>query len=80
MSQQAQAVTEEVSRDRWEQFLNDFSEFNADMPVRVERVGAPDTGAGVVADQQPLSGEAQCPLRVEGRHYADGRNGWKADI
>lgn len=48
------AGTEQIPRDRWEQFLNDFSDFNADMPVRVERIGAADTGYGVVADQQPL--------------------------
>jgi len=48
------ADTEQIPREEWEKFLNEFSEFNAEMPVRVAIVGSMDTGAGEMAEHLPL--------------------------
>src|SRR5205823_5985640 len=48
------AATEQIPREEWEQFLNEFTEFNAEMPVRIEIVGSVDTGIGEMAEHQPL--------------------------
>ena len=48
------AGTEQIPREEWEQFLNEFSELNAEALVRVELVGSVDTGAGEMAEHQPL--------------------------
>jgi hypothetical protein len=54
-----EATTEQIPREKWEQFLHEFTEFNAEMPVRLQVVapqgGPPDEGRfGLLADNQPL--------------------------
>lgn len=53
------ATTEQIPRENWEQFLHEFTEFNAEMPVRIQTLapqGAPPDEArfGLLADHQPL--------------------------
>jgi len=53
-SPQDESTTERIPRDAWDQFLQQFTEFNAEMPVRIELVGSAETGTGILADNQPL--------------------------
>jgi hypothetical protein len=53
------AATEQVPRFQWERFLHDFTEFNLEMPVRIQVIspGTDEPGAtgyGLLAENQPL--------------------------
>ncbi|MFN3651954.1 MAG: DUF5335 family protein [Armatimonadota bacterium] len=49
-----QTTTEVVPRGDWEQFLDQFTEMNAETTVRVEILGAPETGAQILSEEEPL--------------------------
>jgi len=47
-------VTERIPPETWNQFLHQFTEFNAEVLVRIEALGSPETGTGILADHLPL--------------------------
>jgi hypothetical protein len=53
------AATEQIPREKWAQFLHDFTEFNAEIPARIQVVAPPgrqpdEAGFGLVAENRPL--------------------------
>lgn len=53
--QTAQASSGEIARDRWNEFLSDFSRRNENRPTRLEVIG-PETGAQELEKFLPLIG------------------------
>jgi hypothetical protein len=47
-------TTEQIPRERWESFLNDFSEFNQEISSRLELTGSHELGFQVLAEDRPL--------------------------
>lgn len=46
--------TDQIPREDWERFLDQFTEMNEGVACRVEVINSPDVGAQVLLDDRPL--------------------------
>jgi uncharacterized protein DUF5335 len=46
--------SQQIPREQWEEFLNQFTEFNQEMTCRLEVIGSAEAGTQVLAEDRPL--------------------------